>query len=150
MVASIGEAIVTAPSNAAVANIAMKVLALHTELSVSNVVIFGENCHESVQFLSPTHRSRQFITFREKYWKKRREKSPEQLLTDFTDWLGLDRATVLRGKLLSSEVEKKLLNGKCLVYLANLNAPVLGSASWSFCGYPLCDRICFLASISTG
>jgi len=68
MVASIGRGIIVAPSNAAVANVAIKVLTFR-QFDVSSVVVFGENCEESVRFLSPIHRSRQFVTLRDKYWK---------------------------------------------------------------------------------
>ena len=95
MVASIGRGIIVAPSNAAVANVAIKVLTFR-QFDVRSVVVFGENCEESVRFLSPIHRSRQFVTFRDKYWKVRGVKDRKELLSDFADWLQLDKAKLLK------------------------------------------------------
>ena len=97
MVASIGEGIIVAPSNAAVANVAIKVLTSR-QFNVQNVVVFGENCDESLQFLSPMHRSRHFLIFREKYLKVQRNMDPEELLTNFANWLRLDKASLLKSK----------------------------------------------------
>lgn len=96
MVASIGKGIVVAPSNAAVANVAIKILTFG-QFDVDSVVVFGDNCHESVQFLSPIHRYRHLVKFREKYWKLRGKSNPNKLLTEFADWLRLDNITTFRG-----------------------------------------------------
>jgi AAA domain len=57
MISAIGEGmIVTAPSNAAVANLAMK-LVVNGRFEFPKVCIFGDGCDHSVRFLNPRHRS---------------------------------------------------------------------------------------------
>ena len=95
MVASIGEAIVVAPSNAAVANVAVKILTFKI-FDPTRVVVFGENCDESIHFLSPIHRSRYYRIFEKDYWKEQGNKEPRALLANFADWLRLDKASFIR------------------------------------------------------
>ena len=97
MVASIGEAIVVAPSNAAVANVAVKILSFAGQFSLQNLILFGENCDESVRFLSPLHRSRYFRKFLD-YRKKQGSRKRKELLEEFTKWLRLDTAAYLKSK----------------------------------------------------
>lgn len=57
MIAAIGTGmIVTAPSNAAVANLALKLVATD-RFSFPHICVFGDGCDKSVSFLSPRHRS---------------------------------------------------------------------------------------------
>jgi hypothetical protein len=92
--------IVAAPSNAAVANIALKLFATG-RVPFGRMVVFGENCDESVRFLQPKFRSVKYSQFREKYddllcSKDGKEPSTRQkemankLLWEFAIWLKLD------------------------------------------------------------
>lgn len=115
MIAQIGGGIILAPSNAAVANVALKVLTLK-QFDCKDIVVFGENCHESIQFLSPIHRSRYFATFREKYWKQCSKKIDlDVFLSDFSTWLRLDKGKLIRVKVdrkdSYSPVQRRLLIG---------------------------------------
>lgn len=115
MIAQIGGGIILAPSNAAVANVALKVLTLK-QFDCKDIVVFGENCHESIQFLSPIHRSRYFATFREKYWKQCSKKIDlDVFLSDFSTWLRLDKGKLVRMKVDPKDsyslVKRRLLIG---------------------------------------
>ena len=67
MISAIGEGmIVTAPSNAAVANIALKLYETG-RYEFPELVIFGDGCEKSVRFLNPRHRSSEYRHFREEY-----------------------------------------------------------------------------------
>jgi hypothetical protein len=90
MIASLKEGLILASSNAAVANIAAKLLSV-SGLSVKEVVVFGDNCNESVEFLSPSHRSRKFHLFKKEYDASRGNRpKQEELARDFVSWLRLD------------------------------------------------------------
>lgn len=54
--------LVTAPSNAAVANIALKLWSSTSRdnYSFEDILVFGENCDKTVHFLSPRHRGVRF------------------------------------------------------------------------------------------
>ena len=90
-----GGVVVTAPSNAAVANIALKLYSTGT-VPFGKMVIFGENCHGSVKFLQPKFRSQEFITFLERYESiltikpsDKQKQRAAKLLHDFVAWLQL-------------------------------------------------------------
>ena len=65
--------IVTAPSNAAVANIALKLIETK-RIGIDDVCVYGENSDPSVDFLNPKHRGREYKQFYEKYSKCADEK----------------------------------------------------------------------------
>lgn len=54
--------VVSAPSNAATANIALKLFA-SSKFEMSQICVYGLNCHKSVQFLNPTIRGERFHAF---------------------------------------------------------------------------------------
>lgn len=90
MIASLKEGIVLASSNAAVANIAAKLLSV-SRLGVQDVVVFGDNCNESIEFLSPIHRSRRFRQFKKEFDAHQGNASlQEELAKKFRSWLHLD------------------------------------------------------------
>ncbi len=96
-----GGVLVAAPSNAAVANIALKLYATGL-ISFGEAVVFGTNCDESVHFLEPSYRSSQYTKFRNNYdvalsspegfepTEKQKQKA-QQLLEEFALWLHLDK-----------------------------------------------------------
>jgi hypothetical protein len=60
MISAIGKGmIVTAPSNAAVANLAKKLIE-SGRFEFPDVCIFGDGCDPSVRFLNPLHRSEEY------------------------------------------------------------------------------------------
>jgi hypothetical protein len=81
--------IVAAPSNAAVANVALKVHS-SSNCQVRGLVVFGQNCDESVRFLNPLHRSEAFYTFRKLYSNLSDDSAKERKLKEFAQWLRLD------------------------------------------------------------
>ena len=84
--------IVTAPSNAAVANVALKLFATN-DYSHRDVCVFGENCHESVRFLSPLHRGQQHYEFQKKVDSAQLDEEKEKLRRTFAYWLHTDPDT---------------------------------------------------------
>jgi len=95
--------IVVAPSNAAVANVALKLYETGL-VPFCRMIVFGNNCHESVHFLSPIHRSRKYTQFQEAHDKQLHaspgeEPTPRQiakakkLLNDVVAWLHLPEKT---------------------------------------------------------
>ena len=90
MIEAIGSGmIVSAPSNAAVANIALKLMST-TSYLLRQVVVFGENCDKSVHFLNPKFRGEKFRVFIKKYIEldeKGDDESKESLKGIFLSWL---------------------------------------------------------------
>lgn len=93
--------LVTAPSNAAVANIALKLYETG-KVSFPDLVVDGPGCHESVQFLEPSIRSRRYMTFLEKrasaletvhgiHVTLNQLQHAQRLLEEFALWLHLDK-----------------------------------------------------------
>jgi hypothetical protein len=89
--------LVTAPSNAAVANVAFKFYqdCRSDYRSFQEVVVFGENCDASVRFLNPKIRGERFRTLNEKF-QEACEKNPSQCDTlrdlfcqELVSWLHL-------------------------------------------------------------
>jgi hypothetical protein len=96
MVASLKEGIVLASSNAAVANIAVKLLSV-SGLSVHDVVVFGDNCDDCVKFLSPAHRSRRYRAFKKEYDENHGDSPKQETLTKaFISWLRLDVSSTMK------------------------------------------------------
>eukprot|EP00804_Cyclotella_cryptica_P026502 CCRYP_008149-RB/>CCRYP_008149-RB protein AED:0.03 eAED:0.03 QI:2292/1/1/1/0.86/0.83/24/285/2253 len=96
MVASLkGGSMVLASSNAAVANIAMKLMSI-AKLSVHEIAIFGDNCNEHVEFLSPIHRSHRYHRFKKEYDIHKNDSGRQaDLKREFISWLHLDTSTSL-------------------------------------------------------
>jgi AAA domain len=84
--------LVVAPSNAAVANIALKIFEskLYTH---EEIVVFGENSDPSVQFLSPTHRGvrfRKMLRDCEKAGDENKLEKKQKLIQEFISWIRID------------------------------------------------------------
>lgn len=97
MIQTIGsEIIATAPSNAAVANIALKVHS-SSYFDMEQMVVFGQNCDESVRFLNPIHRSKEFHKFMKLYNELTEDESRDQARDNerekFASWLKVDSTT---------------------------------------------------------
>lgn len=90
-----GGIIVTAPSNAAVANVALKILSTG-QFSTREIVVWGENCEASVRFLNPAHRQRRWSSFRRDYFNLGDENEAEKrkMRHELASWLQMDRATL--------------------------------------------------------
>ena len=90
MIQAIGRGIiVTAPSNAAVANVALKVHS-SSHYDMREIVVFGQNCDESVRFLNPLHRSEAFYNFIKSYNQITETTAIDMKLKEFAHWLKLD------------------------------------------------------------
>ena len=83
-----GGVIVTAPSNAAVANVALKVYSSSYH-SFSRILVFGQNCDPSVRFLNPLHRGAKFREFKEQYNLLIHDDAKSRLQREFARWLNL-------------------------------------------------------------
>jgi hypothetical protein len=93
MILAMGKGVVVAaPSNAAVANIALK---LHEagQLELKAMCVFGSNCHESVHFLSPTHRRKKYKTWRRQIEKVKDPTKQKKLCRKLMTWLHLPEST---------------------------------------------------------
>ena len=92
-----GGIIVTAPSNAAVANLALKILSTG-QFSTREVVVWGENCEASVRFLNPAHRHKRWTSFRRDYFNLSEQKEAEKskMRHEFASWLQMDGATIAK------------------------------------------------------
>ena len=78
--------LVLAPSNAAVANIALKLWA-QGGLELEDIIVHGSNSDPSVHFLNPPARGIQYSTLVEA-WKKERDASKRDIiLREFVEWL---------------------------------------------------------------
>jgi hypothetical protein len=91
--------IVVAPSNAAVANVALKLYDTGL-VPFGRMVVFGGNCDDSVQFLQPKFRSEKYRKFCDHYGEALRVRSgkipsskqkakAKKLLCDMVQWLHL-------------------------------------------------------------
>ena len=90
MVASLKQGLVLASSNAAIANIAVKLLSV-SKLSVYDIIVYGDNCNESVEFLSPVHRSRRYRRFKKEFAaNESNSHKQDELIQDFLSWLHLE------------------------------------------------------------
>ena len=76
--------LVLAPSNAAVANVALRLVREKEQFGRHNVVVWGDGCDKSVRFLNPRLRWSEFTKFLKAY--EREEDAAEQRLklSDFT------------------------------------------------------------------
>jgi ABC-type glutathione transport system ATPase component len=93
MILAMGKGVVVAaPSNAAVANIALK---LHEtgRMEFKAMCVFGSNCHESVHFLSPTHRRKKYKEMMWQYDKRKDPTKQKKLCRKLMTWLHLPEST---------------------------------------------------------
>ena len=89
-----GGVIVCAPSNAAVANIALKLIDANAGFDVTNTIVFGgANCLDSVRFLNPKLRGQDLKTKQRLRSKTKSETKKEQLRIKFCKWMGLPETT---------------------------------------------------------
>ncbi|GKY96310.1 hypothetical protein MPSEU_000590700 [Mayamaea pseudoterrestris] len=132
--------LVTAPSNAAVANIALKVFATGVYDS-KNLVVYGENCDSSVQFLNPKLRGEKFRNLlcdldmindliaktEAENQKATLEARKEKARLEFIEWL----------RLVGSHFSMEELRSLCPISdgdnYGRLMAACLGAASVAFC-----------------
>lgn len=87
MISVIGQGmIVSAPSNAAVANLARK-LQSRGRYDLSDICVYGLNCDEGVQFLNPVHRSTKFQEFCKEYEMAKDNQGADSTKREFARWL---------------------------------------------------------------
>ena len=79
----------TAPSNAAVANLALKLVSTG-RFRTRDVVVWGENCDESVRFLNPIHRDRRWAGFFRSYRESQDDGTKKKKFDAFVSWLRMD------------------------------------------------------------
>lgn len=127
-----------APSNAAVANLARRLVSTGS-FSVNEVVVFGENCDESVQFLNPILRHQRWERFFKDYRNATDNKEKKKMLQEFAWWLHIDvnqerllTATRDHARLDHSDLSGKKVIASAKVLLCTLNtagSPKLQSAA---------------------
>lgn len=81
--------ILVAPSNAAVANLARKLLSTG-QFDIRDIVVWGDNCDESVHFLNPVLRHKRWINFWRQYQNIDDDAEKKRKLLDFASWLQVD------------------------------------------------------------
>ena len=81
--------VLTAPSNAAVANLALKIHS-SSHFRMEHTVVFGQNCDESVRFLNPYHRGIEFNKFMKVYTRLTDDAKRDAARNKFASWLKLD------------------------------------------------------------
>lgn len=87
MISAIGsQVVVTAPSNAAVANVAIKLYGTG-RYHLHEIAVHGENGDPSVDFLNPRKRGEAFGKFRDRYDKTTSSAEKDKLRADFLQWL---------------------------------------------------------------
>lgn len=87
MVSAAKRALVLAPSNAAVANVALRLINEKAQYGRHNVVVWGDNAHHSVRFLNPKLRHKEYSHFTRAYEAIEDELEKERKLKNFTSWL---------------------------------------------------------------
>jgi AAA domain/Uncharacterized conserved protein (DUF2075) len=82
---------VTAPSNAAVANIALKLWSSSRGIhSFEDILVFGENCDKTVHFLSPRHRGVKFSMLHKELDGAMGLAERDKKWREFLAWMKLD------------------------------------------------------------
>lgn len=90
MISAVGDGmVVAAPSNAAVANVALK-LFRKKRFDHRSICVFGENCDPSVQFLNPVHRGKAHLEFQKRLEELEDDESREKERRRFAWWLNVD------------------------------------------------------------
>lgn len=110
MVSAIGQGmIVTAPSNAAVANLAIKLYKTN-RFTFGDMCIFGDGCDESVQFLNPRLRSKEYTKALAQYQEieckdslaesaesiQLQERKKDEIRRKLAQWLQVDESLSIR------------------------------------------------------
>ena len=83
-----GKVVVSAPSNAAVASLALKLFETG-KFNHSEVCVYGLNCDETVRFLNPTIRRKKHKRFLGEVDRERDEKKKKLLIEEFSIWLNI-------------------------------------------------------------
>lgn len=83
--------LILAPSNAAVANVALKLIST-SRFGAHNVVVYGNNCDETISFLNPSLRYERYTLFLRKYNKLENEEEKAVQRQRFARWLWLENA----------------------------------------------------------
>jgi hypothetical protein len=90
-----GKVILTAPSNAAVANLALNLVRAPDEsFDQFNIMVWGDNCDESVRFLNATHRQRRYNAFRRAFDSCSHDAEKLAKLEEFAKWLHLPHSMI--------------------------------------------------------
>jgi hypothetical protein len=90
IIAAVGKGIiVTAPSNAAVANLAARLTCME-QFGVQSIAVWGENCDDSVRFLNPVHRNDRYLGFINSYSATEDADVRKSKLQAFSSWLRLE------------------------------------------------------------
>jgi len=120
--------IVTAPSNAAVANLARKLVSTG-QFKVQDVVVWGENCDDSVHFLNPVLRHKRWTTFWSRYQKLEDMDEKKKVLRDFALWLQLDASQAKLSEIASlARLPAEDFNGKRAMAAAKVLLCTLNTA----------------------
>ena len=78
--------IASAPSNAATANIALKLFKT-SKFDHGNLCVYGQNCDETVRFLNPVLRRDRYFALLAKIRNEADEKVVERFFREFCTWL---------------------------------------------------------------
>lgn len=82
------QVIASAPSNAATANIALKLFAT-SKFHHLDLCVYGQGCDKSVFFLNPTLRRKRYEGFARKFEDEMNEEKAKTMLRQFCEWLRL-------------------------------------------------------------
>eukprot|EP00957_Ditylum_brightwellii_P201689 15326776-Ditylum_brightwellii.AAC.1 len=83
MICATGQNVIaSAPSNAATANIALKLFET-SKFHHLDICVYGNNCDDSVHFLNPVLRKETYVKFLDKYSDEDNEERANQMLRDF-------------------------------------------------------------------
>jgi hypothetical protein len=138
--------IVSAPSNAATANIALKLFAT-AKFDVSQICVYGLNCDKSVQFLNPTFRRERSEKFHKDYNELTDKKAKARVLCAYAMWLHLNPMTSYRDlfpecKYLNEDegnLYTPLPSRGANSILNRLQSFVLSPQRMQMEGYPICE-----------
>jgi AAA domain len=86
-------ALVLAPSNAAVANVALRLIRKE-QFGRNNIVVWGDNCDDSVSFLNPKRRYADYKNFFRRYTAEEDDKKRQKELGKFVSWLAPDATSL--------------------------------------------------------
>lgn len=93
--ASDEKAIVSAPSNSAVASLALKLFQTET-FEHSQLCVYGMNCDENVQFLNPTIRCKNYNRLLRDLDRESDEKKKKLMIGEFSMWLKIDHESSIK------------------------------------------------------
>mmetsp|Transcript_20346 Transcript_20346/g.58415 ORF Transcript_20346/g.58415 Transcript_20346/m.58415 type:complete len:2357 (+) Transcript_20346:2738-9808(+) len=130
IIAADEQLVVSAPSNAATSNVALK-LFHKSSLNIMDICVYGNNCDDSVRFLNPMIRQQEFCTFGEKYGEQT-EEARKHLLRRFAVWLHLNPSDFDSDRELYGRVAKLCIGGEKLYLCAKAVFCTLNSAGSPF------------------